>query len=202
MRYENMERGGAHLPPKVRFTREDVLGAAFQIARGLGIGSVNARAIAQVLGSSTQPLFRAFQSMEEIRREVLRMAWEEYRRAIAGSAALSDKPYKGTGLAYIKFAREEPELFKLLFMRDRVSDKTAEVERDDTLSYVIDALVRTTGFSRGKAERFHRHLWIFVHGLASMVATKFVQIDEGEVDRLLSEEFLAVTRFYAAEGDF
>ena len=107
------------MPPKIRYDREAVLQAAYRIARSQGAEAVNARAIARELGCSTQPIFRAFSGMEELRQELLGLARACYNSYMARSATLADKPYKGTGMAYILFAREEPHLFRMLFMRDR-----------------------------------------------------------------------------------
>ncbi|MDD3410013.1 MAG: TetR family transcriptional regulator, partial [Eubacteriales bacterium] len=136
------------MPPKVKYSREAVLDAALALARRDGLQAVNARAVAKELGCSTQPLFREFQSMEQIRAEVLRMAGDAYGEYMRRSAALAPTPYKGTGMAYILFAREEPELFKLLFMRDRTGEAQEKFGEDKSMEYIMPALVQSTGFTR------------------------------------------------------
>lgn len=184
------------MPPKIQFSRTDVLQTAFLITRTQGIDAVNARAVAKTLGCSTQPIFRAFRSMEEVRVEMLRLAMDRYASYIAGSAALSSMPYLGTGMAYIRFAQEEPELFKLLFMRDRVADGTINHSEDQTLDYVISLVMNGTGLSRMQALLFHRHLWIYTHGLATMVATKFLTLENEEVINLLTDEYYAIRALF------
>ena len=102
------------MPPQIRFTKGDLLRAAFTITRSRGIDAVNARSLARELGCSTQPIFRAFNSMSDVKQAMLRMAMETYSSYIARSATLAPKPYLGSGMAYILFAREERELFTLL----------------------------------------------------------------------------------------
>ncbi|MEG0742414.1 MAG: TetR/AcrR family transcriptional regulator [Clostridia bacterium] len=184
------------MPPKVKYNREAILNAALGLVRTEGIGAVNARAIAKVLGCSTQPLFREFQSMEQIKKELLMKAVEEYDAYIAHSAGLADSPYKGTGMAYLRYAKDDPELFKLLFMRDRVAEGTQDTSDDANMTYILNLIMQRTGYTPERALRFHQHLWIFVHGLASMIATRYLAFDEGRLSELLTDEFEATKRLY------
>lgn len=191
------------MPPKIQYTKADLLRVAFKLTRAKGLAAVNARAIAKALGCSTQPIFRAFHSMDEIRNEVMRMGMDLYGLNITRSAANADRPYLRTGLAYLTFAAEEPELFKLLFMRDRISDGTIADISDNTLDYVLDLVMANTGMTREKAMQFHRHLWIYTHGLASMIATRFVTLEVSQYEMLLGEQYHAVRLLYGLppEGD-
>lgn len=183
------------MPPRIQFTRDDVLAAAFRITRQQGLEAVNARAVAKALGCSTQPLFRAFHSMEEIRAEMLRMAGDVSAANLTRCGELSPKPYLGSGLAYLQFAREEPQLFRLLFMRDREQDGTQQ-QVDPTLDFVLSLVMQSTGLSREQAWQFHLHLWVYVHGLATMIATHFVTLPPAEAERMLSRQYHAMRRLF------
>ena len=184
------------MPPKIQFAKADLLRAAFKLTRQKGLPAVNARAIAKELGCSTQPIFRAFNSMEEIKNEVMRMAMDLYGMYITRGASRASKPYMATGMAYLAFAMEEGELFKLLFMRDRLGDNTINDIADTTLDYVLDLVMENTGLTRDGAMQFHRHLWIYTHGLASMIATRFVVLEESQIEMLLGEQYHAVRLLY------
>lgn len=183
------------MPPKIQFSKDDVLAAAFRITRQQGLEAVNARAVAKALGCSTQPLFRAFHSMDEIRTEMLRMAGDVYATNLLRCGELSPKPYLGSGLAYLQLAREEPQLFRLLFMRDREMDGTQQ-QADPTMDFVLSLVMQSTGLSREQARQFHLHLWVYVHGLATMVATHFVTLPPQEAERMLSQQYHAVRRLF------
>ena len=185
------------MPPKIQFTKADLLRAAFKITRHHGIHALNARAIAKELGCSTQPIFRAFRSMDEVRCEMMRMAMDLYGLYITRSSASVARPYLHSGLAYISFAREEAELFKLLFMRDRVSEGTDKENSDSKLDYVIGLVMESTGLTQEHARRFHRHLWIYTHGLATMVATKFLNVGVEEAEQLLGDQYHATRALFA-----
>ncbi len=172
-----------------------MLAAAFRITRQQGLEAVNARAVAKALGCSTQPLFRAFHSMEEIRAEMLRMAGDVYAANLSRCGELSTKPYLGSGLAYLQFAREDPQLFRLMFMRDREKDGTQQ-QADPTMDFVLSLVMQSTGLTREQAWQFHLHLWVYVHGLATMIATHFVTLPPEEAERMLSRQYHAMRRLF------
>ena len=108
------------MPPKFKFTREEIIQAALDLTRESGIAAVTARGLGAKLGSSVKPIFSLFENMEEVQNEVLKAA-EKLSQARIRETMESGQypPYKASGIAYICFAREEKELFKLLYMRDR-----------------------------------------------------------------------------------
>ncbi|MBO5767660.1 MAG: WHG domain-containing protein, partial [Clostridia bacterium] len=114
------------MPPKARITREDITATALALVREKGEGAINARAIANALQCSTQPVFSNFANMESLRESVIKSAYNEYLGFIENEIKSGKYPrYKSFGMAYIRFAREEKELFRLLFMRDRSGEDTS-----------------------------------------------------------------------------
>lgn len=191
------------MPPKVKFSKETVIQAAFEITRVKGLDALNARAVAKALGCSTQPLFRAFESMEQVKQAVRGMAGKVYEQHIMRSMLGAEKPYKASGMAYLSFARNEPQLFKLLFMDDREAQQTAGGD-DQSIAYVLEALMASTGMTREQALRFHMLSWMLVHGMASMIATKFKSFTEEEADALLTAQYqgnLLLVREQMADGN-
>ena len=186
------------MPPKVRFTRENVLDAAFEMTRESGIDSLNARSVAARVGSSTQPLFRVFSGMDEIKEQVVTMAqnrFDEYVRAAQNDV---NPVYKRTGMAYIRFARDEKQLFRLLFMSPRADQENLSVAQQ-TMEYVYDAGMESTGLERAGMERFHMHMWIYVHGLATMIATDYLDVGDEMAGALISECYHGLKKRFEAE---
>ena len=169
------------MPPKTKVTKESILAAALQLVRESGAAALNARAVAKRLDCSTQPIFSNYASMEELREDVLKAADERYQQYLAdGRKDPSYPPYKASGMAYIRFAKEERELFKLLFMRDR-SGEIIEEDRE------------------GLADLFHLEMWIYVHGIATMVATAYLDWDWEMISRLMTDAYEGIKgRFTAA----
>lgn len=108
------------MPPACRFTREQIVAAALAITRERGFDAVTARAIADRLHSSSKVIFSAFSGMDDLLAATIDAADAQYRAYSADFVRDSaDPPYKAVGTAYIRFARNEPNLFHLLYMRDR-----------------------------------------------------------------------------------
>ena len=187
------------MPPKVRITKEDVVQTALALVREGGATAVNARSIAAALGCSTQPVFSNFETMEALQRAVAAAAYETYLEGLQREAARGEvPPYKAFGMAYIRFAKEEKELFKLLFMRDR-SDEDTSPSPDFEAS--VQMIMAANGVSAETAQLMHLEMWSCVHGIATMLATSFLTLEWDLVSRMLSDVYQGIrTRHLAKEG--
>ena len=176
------------MPPKVKVTAEEIIEAAVEIVRESGIDALNARAIAARLNCSTQPIFRDFRSMNEIKQHVLQKASEIYTQFIRNAMRQSEyPPYKASGMAYIRFACEENQLFRLLYMRDRTDEQIPEKE---ALTDEINSLImNNTGIDEKSAYSLQIEMWIFVHGIASMAATGYLTISEKDASKMLTHAY-------------
>ncbi|MBQ8201707.1 MAG: TetR/AcrR family transcriptional regulator [Clostridia bacterium] len=179
------------MPPAIRFSREAVLNAAYQLVRRDGPSALNARAVARELGGSTQPIFRLFSGMDELRNEVLKLAEAACRDKMLARMQDSCTPYLELGMAYLLFARDEPALFKLLFMRDRVSDGSCN-DDDDEYRWVYEIIASSIHVKIETAALLYQRTWVYTHGLAVGIATKYIPcIAEKDMISMLQESFRA-----------
>lgn len=175
------------MPPKCRFTREEIIQAALDLTAEKGVGALTARGLAQRIGSSAKPIFGLFANMEEVQQEVVKAAnlrYQEYLRQDMSAGRYP--PYKASGMAYIRFAREQKELFKLLFMRDRTHEEKAA---GDELEALLGLIQKNMGLSRDDAYRFHLEMWIYVHGIATMIATAYLEWDMDFISAALTDAY-------------
>lgn len=178
------------MPPRAKLTREKITEAAVEEVRAHGYESLNARSLAARLGCSTSPIFSCFKNMEEVKGEVIRRATEVYSSFIE-EGLTKTMPFKGVGHGYIRFAKAEPQLFRLLFMTSR--DKAAALPAADPNSpRVTDAAAAASGLSRENVKKLYLEMWIFVHGIAVMLATKVVDFTEEEISRMLTDAFIGI----------
>jgi AcrR family transcriptional regulator len=190
---------GSEMPPKCRFTREEVVAAALGIVRTDGVDGVTARAVGARLGASSKVIFSLFENMEELHRAVLHSADALYQRFLEEDMTEGKyPPYKGSGMAYIRFAREEKELFRLLFMRDRSGERQEEPKELEPLLALIQ---KNTGLDREEAGQLHLELWIFVHGIATMLATGYVELDQETVSDLLTDAYRGILMRIREKGE-
>lgn len=187
------------MPPTVRFTRDAVLHAACQLMRREGMEALNARAIAKELGGSTQPIFRLFTNMEDLHRELILYVARQFQAHAEADMAQSDSPYIQLCTTYLLYGRDEPELFKLLFMRDRVSEGQYSDQTNFDLAFNI--IKKETPLDDETALRFFERTWLFVHGLAVCIATKYIPCqDERYLISMVKEAYNAAVKMMNLEG--
>ena len=173
------------MPPTIRFSREAVLNAAYQLIRREGVEALNARSVARELGGSTQPIFRLFSGMEELRQAVIALTLSTWKSALCQRLQTSRFPYLTIGMAYLLFARDEPELFKLLFMRDRVNDGSCT---DYNMDFGISLIENTVKVDVETARKLYERNWLYCHGLAVTIATKYIPcMSECQMRQMLVE---------------
>lgn len=187
------------MPRKFMFTKEEILNAALDLAREEGFSAVTARALGGRLGTSSQPIFGHFENMEDVKTSVIRAADELYARYLKEDMESGKyPPYKASGMAYIRFAREEKELFKLLFMRDRTrEDRTAERPETQMIAALIS---RQVNISKEQAMLFHLEMWAYVHGVATMIATNYYDWSEELCSRTLTDMYQGLKYKYEAQS--
>lgn len=187
------------MPPKFKFTREEIVQAALELTRTEGADGLTARSLAARLGCSVKPIFGLFRSMDEVRRQVLEAADALYQRYLREDMAADRYPaYKASGMAYIRFAREERELFKLLFMRDRQQE---ELPAEDASVRPLLALIGSSlGVDEDAARRFHLEMWLYVHGIATMIATSYLNWEEDFISEALTDAYQGLRLRYQEGG--
>lgn len=187
------------MPPTVRFTRDAVLHAACQLMRREGMEALNARAIAKELGGSTQPIFRLFTNMEDLHRELILYVARQFQAHAEADMAQSDSPYIQLCTTYLLYGRDEPELFKLLFMRDRISE--GQYSDQTNFNLVFNIIKKETPLDDETALRFFERTWLFIHGLAVCIATKYIPCqDERYLISMVKEAYNAAVKMMNLEG--
>lgn len=187
------------MPPTVRFTRDAVLHAACQLMRREGMEALNARAIAKELGGSTQPIFRLFTNMEDLHRELILYVARQFQAHAEADMAQSDSPYIQLCTTYLLYGRDEPELFKLLFMRVRVSE--GQYSDQTNFDLVFNIIKKETPLDDETALRFFERTWLFIHGLAVCIATKYIPCqDERYLISMVKEAYNAAVKMMNLEG--
>ncbi len=102
------------------------------------------------------------------------------------------------GMAYIRFAKEEKELFKLLFMRSRETDDEEGSSEDFELA--VSLIQKNLGISREKARLFQLEMWIYVHGMATMIATSYFELDKDMISNILTDAYEGLKKRHLTEG--
>ncbi len=179
------------MPPKAKYTREEIAQKAFEMAREKGIDAVVARELGKALGTSSSPIFTAFKNMEELHREVRKVALKEFESYV--SDALNYTPaFKYVGMKMIEFAMREPKLFQLVYMREHDSSQSYAMlidELGDTVRVCIEIMQKEYVLSKEEAEMIFRQVWLHTFGICVLVAGKVCRLTPEEISEMLSMEF-------------
>lgn len=172
------------MAPKNKFTRKEMVAAAVRVVQKRGAASLTAKSLAEELGTSTQPVFTCFGTMEALKAEVYVAAerlFDEYL-----TKGLKEKiSFLGFGSQYIRFARKEPELYRLLFLirpDDVGSGAFAAMRHMQEL--VRPSLVEIYHISAQEADRYFRDLWLVVHSLATLIVTGDCPYSDREISAM------------------
>ncbi len=174
------------MAPKNKFTREEMVEAAVRVVRAKGINALTAKALASELGVSTQPVFTCFHTIEEAKREVCSAAERVYDSYLTAGLSMSI-PFLGVGMQYIRFAKEEPELYRLLFLTAHTSGSSsamAALRRSQDL--VRESLKRTYNIDAQAADRYFRDMWLVVHSLATLIVNGECSYSDQEIGDILT----------------
>ena len=107
------------MPPRAKFTKEEIINAGLEILKEKDLSSVTAREIGKRLKSSSRPIFTTFQNMNEVMEGIKDKAREIYTGYVQ-QGLKETIAFRGVGQAYIMFAIKEPKLFQLLFNNEVV----------------------------------------------------------------------------------
>ena len=181
------------MPPKPRFTREEMVEAGLELVRQKGAEALTARELADVLGCSARPIFTAFENMEELRGEVKKAAHKLISN-YANEAMEYDPPFKKAGMQIILFASREPNLFKMIFMSS--SDKPTsfdEVFSAHTGNNKFEEVIsKAYSLSSKEARYLFEHMWIYTYGISVLCALNQCNFSDAELSNLLGVEYLSL----------
>lgn len=182
------------MPPKPKYTKEEIVNAAYELTREKGIDAVVAREVGKRLNTSSSPIFTAWSSMEELREEVWKLAKQKYQAYMADIFDYSPS-FKEFGMRWVGFAAEEPNLYRLLFLsrRDEHSPYIRfKQEFESIITHLVEEIKKTFGLSGADAEDLLNQMIIFANGIAAFVITDTDSFSKESVSRDLSQVCISI----------
>ena len=178
------------MPAKAKVTKEMIVDAAFAIAREAGVESINARTVSERLHCSTQPVMYHFATIEELKRTVYAKADRYHSEYLMNLKSPSNGLTLGIGLNYIRFAIEEPHLFRFLFQSDYFSGSTLlELIDAEELAPVLSAMQSALGVGMEQTKKVFLTVFLFAHGYASIIANNSLKYDEELINSQLEQAY-------------
>lgn len=186
------------MPPKAKFTKEEIINAAIDVVRECGFAQLTARALGARLGSSARPVFTVFAGMEEVQSEVKIAARKIYDGYITAglSAKVGREPvFKRVGSQYVLFAMNEPKLFQLLFMTEQSrAEPYCEVLPIAAGGYaeILGEIKSAYGLNERSAAGAIEHFRVYAHGIATLCATRTCGYSKVEIGDMMSAAFAGI----------
>ncbi len=182
------------MPPKPKYTREEIIAAALALVSEKGMAALTARDLGARLGTSARPIFTAFKSMEEVQNEVMQTAMNRFEEYVH-KAANNEPVFKQVGIQMILFAKEEPNLYQLIFMSAQEEARTF----DDIYGHLgtvagecLDVIEKTYALSRVDAKTLFEHVWIHTFGIGALCATGMCDFSLEKISQMLTQDFTAM----------
>lgn len=182
------------MPPKAKFTKEQITKAALGVVSEKGAQALTAKELGAALGTSTTPIFTVFNSMQEVQDAVMLAAMEQFEE-YAHKAAHLGPVFKQVGMQMILFAKEEPKLYQLIFMSSISEAQTF----DDIYAHLgsvadecLDVLQKDYDLSKDNAKTLFEHVWIHTFGIGALCATGMCDFSHEQIAEMLTQDFTAM----------
>lgn len=189
------------MPPKTRVTESMIVGAAIEVVRQSGFENINARTVSEQLRCSTQPVMYHFSTIDNLKRAAYRHADQLHTSYLLNTPPGQD-PILGIGLNYIRFAIEEPQLFRFLFQSGCAEESSLlEMVDSEELLPVLSAMQEGAGLSLAQTKDVFITVALFAHGYASIIANNHLVFDEKLITEHLERAWNGAVFAAAKEGD-
>ena len=182
------------MPPKAKFTKEQITKAALGVVSEKGSQALTAKELGAALGTSTTPIFTVFNSMQEVQDAVMLAAMERFEE-YAHKAAHIKPVFKQVGMQMILFAKEEPKLYQLIFMSSISEAQTF----DDIYAHLgsvadecLNVLQKDYDLSKDNAKTLFEHVWIHTFGIGALCATGMCDFSHEQIAEMLTQDFTAM----------
>ena len=182
------------MPPKAKFTKEQITKAALGVVSEKGAQALTAKELGAALGTSTTPIFTVFNSMQEVQDAVMLAAMQQFEE-YAHKVSYVGPVFKQVGMQMILFAKEEPNLYQLIFM-----SSIGEAQSfDDIYAHLgsvadecLDVLQKDYDLSKDNAKTLFEHVWIHTFGIGALCATGMCDFSKEQIAQMLTQDFTAM----------
>lgn len=186
------------MPPRPKFTRDEVIDIAYEIARSEGIEAVVAREVGKRLGTTATPIFTYFEKMSDLKDEIYHRAQQECAEYMRG--CMEYRPaFKEFGMRWVRFAKNEPKLYNLLFLSSYEKQKTrgfVNIDFLDVMDELKQSVMETFRISAEQTERLINDMCIYSQGLAAVVINTDNEMSEERISACLSNMCISLVAGY------
>lgn len=184
------------MPAKKQITKELIIKESLIILKEQGSNFLNARNIAEKLKCSTQPIYLNFKNMDELKNVLKDECKKIYFNYVSNSSGNSLFIKYLSSLVY--FAYESPNYFKYLYMEDAF---VMTKEEDAFINMMLDKIMEVGHVTKDEAYKFYMAGFIVAYGLASQIATGYINWQKEDINKILNETFSALKLYIKGEKE-
>lgn len=176
------------MPQKAKFSKEEIINSAINIVENQGIEFLTARSLGDKLGTSARPIFTTFKNMEDVLKGVNNYANNLYQSYVC-EGLKEPIAFKGVGISYIRFASDHPKLFELMFMKEHANVPSLNNVLgliEDSYQAILNSITQSYKVSEKFAKELYQHMWIYTHGIASLIVNKMCKFSTEEISDMLT----------------
>lgn len=174
------------------YSKEKIIEVGYSLVKKKGIEYLSSRNIAKELGCSIKPIFATFESMDNLKNEVLNFILDKYLEYINSGFNSFDK-FEILGIRMVKFASKEPLLFKALFLSEYTNKLRINDFLDRNNKYnkqVVEVISSALNVSIDDAWDLFNQSWLDAFALSVGCATGTFKFDEEEISKNLRRGFI------------
>lgn len=182
------------MPPKPKYTKAQIISAALGVVSEKGLNALTAKELGRALNTSATPIFTVFSSMQEVQDAVKVAAMERFE-SYAHKAGADMPAFKQVGMQMILFAKEEPHLYRLVFMSQNSDVKSFDdiyVHLGSVAAECLRAIQKDYGLSAEDARTLFEHTWIHTFGIGTLCATGMCDFSKEQISGMLTQDFMAM----------
>ena len=177
---------------KATITQKEIVNAAFKITKKEGFEQITSRKLAAAAGCSTQPIFRIYENMDGLKKDVYDKAAAYYEDYYNDFNKTHEVPFVDLGLAYIGFAQKYPHLFRLLFISGQGTGNRSMYDLvNRSTENGVKEINKATASGAKNAQQLFMQMWIFIHGAGCMAVTGDYDLDEASSVAMLESAYKA-----------
>ena len=185
------------MPPKPKYTREEIAATALDIVKKKGVSALTAREVGKQLGTTVSPIFTIFTNMEELKWAARDLALKDFEEYTADFKEYTPA-FKRIGMKMVSYAIYEPELYKLLFMQEHSQGQSLSVTMGELGSMAdtcIELLQRDYDLTKDEASILFEQMWVYTLGIGSLCSMKVCDFTEDEIANRLGQIFMGQIMF-------
>ena len=178
------------MPSSPKITKDMILETALHMLIRDGYDSINIKNVAKEIGCSTQPISWHFGNMDGFRTALAEKAGQYVKGKLWVYGEKGSDDLEKWGINYLSIAMDEPNLFRFTCMggsgRHEKSGMSSWLDYEQNVG-ILEQLIQKYKITREQAGQYVQTMFIYIHGMACMVASGIVIENREKIYGMLRE---------------